>query len=219
MTTSDSSAAKKYWDKDWGENWQDKSWPPSEFAEKAYSIIKNKGLKDILDIGSGKGRDSLFFAEKGLGVTAVDISDIALKMIQEKNPRIKCFSGDITEIEFPDNSFDVIYGHLILHYFNHADLANIIKKIHRILRRDGYVFIKCKSVEDPLFGKGKKIEKNVYFHEHLRNFFTKEYMRKILKDFDIIEVNQIKMKEQQIGYKYRAAFIEGIAKKKSLSLI
>ncbi len=214
MATYKGRDAKKYWDNDWKRKWNDVWWPASDFAEKTYPTMQKENLKKILDIGSGNGRDSLYFAGKGLNVTAVDISESAISMLKKENKKnIKCFCRDVGNIEFPDNSFDVVYGHLILHYFTDKELKIIMSKIYRMLKSSGYLFVKCKSTKDPLFGKGEKIEENTYFDGHLRHFFTEEYMQEILKDFRILEINEISLKKQTIGHKYKAAFIEASVRK------
>jgi hypothetical protein len=71
------------------------------------------------------------------------------------------------------------------------------------------LFVKCKSIKDPLFGKGKHIGDNRYHLGHTRNFFTVAYMMEKLKRFKIISINEI-------AHDYRgnqSAFIEAIAKK------
>ena len=45
--------------------------------------------------------------------------------------------------------------------------------------------MKCKATDDPLFGKGEKVGENMYRSGHTRHFFTTEYMRENLKDFEI----------------------------------
>jgi len=205
--------AKKYWEKEWKGK---PRWPVSSFAEKALPIIKKAGLTEVLDLGCGAGRDSLYFEENGLSVTALDVSESGIsKLREEKRANIRCIACDIRDIDFPDDSFDVIYAHLILQYLNHAEVEIIIEKLHKMLRKGGYIFVKCKSAEDPLYGQGKKIEENVFIHEHIRHFFTAEYMREILKNFDIKEVNVLPPEKRPVGHKFAvSAFIEGIAKKR-----
>ena len=42
---------------------------PSIAAIKAVAIFKNNGVRKILELGGGQGRDTLYFAQQGLEVT------------------------------------------------------------------------------------------------------------------------------------------------------
>ena len=48
------------WNKNWAE-WKE-DYIPSPFAEKAFKLMKIKDMHDVLDLGCGKGRNSLYFA-------------------------------------------------------------------------------------------------------------------------------------------------------------
>ena len=61
---------------------------------------------------------------------------------------------------FENQSFDVIYAHLSLHYFDDLIIDRIMDNLHRILRKGGMIFIKCKSIDDPLFGQGEEVGPN-----------------------------------------------------------
>ena len=56
---------------------------PSPFAKFVYSNYLNAG-KDLLELGCGNGRDSLYFVSKGINVTAIDASDVAINALATK---------------------------------------------------------------------------------------------------------------------------------------
>ena len=191
----------------WKNNWLDRQiGPASNFARRAYLMIKNKKLKSLLDLGCGNGRDSMYFSKKGLEVTAIDISESGIKALKARSQNTRCVQKDIRKINFPKNSFDVIYANLSLHYFDNKTLDEIFDNLYKILRKEGLIFVKCKSVKDSHFGKGKKIEENVYKEGHVRHFFTKEYMIEKLKKFNVLKVRKTR--------KEKFAFIEAVAIKK-----
>jgi len=183
--------------------------PVNNFAVNSFKLIKIKNKKTILDLGCGDGRDSLYFFNKGLNVTAVDFSSSGIKKIRSQNLKINCIFSDIRKVKFPKNSFDIIYAHLSLHYFDDKTTIKIFDNLYKILKKDGLIFVKCKSTDDYLFGKGQKVAENMYKKGHTRHFFSKEYMAEKLVKFNIIKIR----KTSSIYHNYKSVFIEGIASK------
>ncbi len=178
-------------------------------------MIKQTGAKTLIDLGCGNGRDSLFFARKGLHVTAADFSESDLdqlrKLVEKKKlANIEVVRQDITRLKFEPNSFDVIYAHLSLHYFTDKATKRIFNQLHSLLKKDGLLFVKCKSTDDMLYGRGRAQEKNMYsFRGHVRHFFDKEYMSALLAKFSMVDVR----KSASVYHSYKSSFIEAIAKK------
>ena len=108
---------------------------------------------------------------------------------------------------FQENLFDVIYAHLSLHYFDDEITLQIFNRLYYCLKPNGMIFVKCKSIEDPLFGKGKKLGENMYLEGHLRHFFDKEFMKMNLNKFKIIKIKKSSSKYHHC----KSNFIEAIA--------
>ena len=72
----------------------------------------------ILDLGSGPGRDSMFFRSKGYGVFSFDISWEMLRLCKEKE--LKPIQGDLEDLPFLDNTFHGVWAY--------TSLLNIPKK-------------------------------------------------------------------------------------------
>lgn len=200
----------------WEINWSKETirLPVNSFARKAYELIGSK-RRTLLNLGCGNGADSLYFAKKGLMVTAVDWSSNALHQLGETIKRhgiknVKVVQQDIAKMSLKSNSFDIVYAHLSLHYFDDKTTRKIFDYIHEVLEPDGLFFVKCKSVWDKFYGLGRKIDEDVYeYHGHLRHFFSKDYMIDLLKKFQVIKVRRT----SSFYYDYRHFFIEAIAKK------
>ncbi|MGD9107689.1 MAG: class I SAM-dependent methyltransferase [Gammaproteobacteria bacterium] len=194
----------KHWDAKWAT--QNKS-KKNNFAKRAYALMKQYGLRTILDIGCGDGRDSLYFANQGLQVTAVDFAENTIRKLKENNTQISWLSQDIREIAFDTNSFDAVYAHLSIQYFNDKITEHIFNALYDILKKGGLVFIKCKSTDDPLFGKGDKMGQNMYMTTHLRHFFSKNYMVEKLKKFHLLNIR----KTTSVYEGRKSCFIEAVA--------
>jgi ubiquinone/menaquinone biosynthesis C-methylase UbiE len=95
--------------------------------------------KNLLEIGCGAGIDLVRFARGGAQVTGIDLSktaiDLACKNFEqsELNVDLRVMNGEC--MEFPDNTFDVVYAHGVLQYT--ADTEKMIAEIHRVLKLGG----------------------------------------------------------------------------------
>ena len=105
--------------------------------------------KRVLDLGCGFGWHSRYAIENGAeSVVGVDISQKMLKEAKNKTKSegIKYICMPIEDIDFPDNSFDVVISSLVFHYIQ--SFEDILNKINLCLSTGGdFVF----SVEHPIF--------------------------------------------------------------------
>lgn len=195
------------WNKNWAK-WKE-NFKPSPFAQKAFKLMKIRDMHDVLDLGCGKGRDSLYFASNGMNVTATDISDEALKSLEAlRHPKIRTVRADISEADLEPERYDAVFACLSLHYFGDAVTRMIVGKVHRSLRAGGMFFIRCKSVKDKAFGVGEKVGDNMYFDGWTRHFFTPGYMTDVLSEFETAAVSETR--EDYFG---ECHFVDGIAVK------
>ncbi len=195
-----------YWNRLWA---KPSTKSANNFASRAYQYIKAGNYSTILDLGCGDGRDSIYFTRKGLKVTALDFSPVAINRLKIQKPAIHWILGDIRNIEFKEKSFDVVYAHLSLQYFDDKTTHQIIANIYKILSDNGLLFIKCKSTADQLYGQGEKVGEDMFWKEHLRHFFSKGYMAIILHQFKVIKIR----KNTSIYHEKTSSFIEAIATK------
>ena len=91
--------------------------------------------KRVLDLGCGYGWHCIYAMEHGASsVVGVDISHKMLEVAKEKThfPQVEYKCCAIENVEFPEESFDVILSSLAFHYV--ADYEILVKKIYRILK-------------------------------------------------------------------------------------
>jgi len=196
----------------WFSKWQNSNGKAvNNFARRSFfEIKKHSELKTLLDLGCGRGQDAEYFAKKGLHVTAVDFSESGIQFVP-KNANLKTIYQDIQNIDFKNNSFDVIYAHLSLHYFDDSTTTQIFDKLYLVLRKGGLIFIKCKSTNDALYGVGEKIESDMFYKDrHIHHFFSKEYMKEKMAKFNLIKIR----KTSSVYHSYKSSYIEAIATKK-----
>jgi SAM-dependent methyltransferase len=163
------------------ETYKEKDWVkvPSIFAEQAIDYFPKTGK--VLELGAGHGQDSIFFASKGYEVVSTDIETMSLNeniavAPEDIEGKISTAALDLAQpIEFTDESFDVVYAHLSLHYLDQSTTEKMFTDIHRILKPGGVLAFLVNSVEDPECGTGTRLEDDYYEIEgRAKRYFTKE---------------------------------------------
>lgn len=187
----------------------------SDFALKTYSFIMQKKYHNLLDLGCGRSLEPIFFADKGLIVKAIDISQNRLESLRKyiqvsnlKNIHVEC--NDIRNLPFDEIRYDVIYANLSLHYFDDKTTNEIFIKLYNILNSEGLLCIKTKSTKDHSYGNGELIEENMFdLNGHIRHYFDIHYMKKLLQSLHVISLEET----FSINSNNKSAFIECIARK------
>lgn len=151
---------------------------PTPLARECASLLLPASF--VLELGCGSGWDAAFFARNGHTVCATDFSAVALgaNRARYRNVSHLHFVQLDTGRPFPfaDGAFDAVHAHLSLHYFPDGATRALFRAIRRVLRRGGLLGYLCKSVEDPLYGRGRQIEPDMFEHEgHVRHFFSEGY--------------------------------------------
>ncbi|MBI5038009.1 MAG: class I SAM-dependent methyltransferase [Candidatus Kerfeldbacteria bacterium] len=153
---------QSYWNKQ-HEIYSKADWinQPSLFAEWCLQFFPPSGT--LLDMGGGQGQDAKYFAEKGYQVTLIDSAETALIKAQERMLRtsnnIRIQHHDISKrLPYLENTFDVVYAHLSLHYFDTTTTYEIFNDIHRVLKTGGICAFLVNSQSDPEFRSGIPIE-------------------------------------------------------------
>lgn len=108
----------------------------------AADFASASGLK-VLEIGCGLGTDGAQFAEAGADYTGVDLTEAAVELARK---RFELFdlpgrfqTADAENLDFADESFDLVYSHGVLHHTPETEKA--IKEIHRVLRPGGRAMV------------------------------------------------------------------------------
>lgn len=115
-------------------------------------VKKASGVK-VLDYGAGGGRNSIYLAEQGYEVLAVDRNKEFLKSIPKcENLKTECV--DVTKWEISGN-FDYVVVTNILHFFESDVASKCMKKIVNATAPDGiiaftYILDDKKEVPDNL---------------------------------------------------------------------
>ena len=116
----------------------DKEW----HIPTAADFANTRGLR-VLEIGCGMGTDGAQFAKAGANYTGVDLTDAAVELAR-KRFQVSGLEGefrvaDAERLDFPDESFDVVYSHGVLHHT--PDIEAAVREIHRVLKPGGRAIV------------------------------------------------------------------------------
>ena len=99
--------------------------------------------KQVLDVGCGVGNDLTRFAKGGAQVVGIDLAEHSIELARKNfdfrrlNATFVVMDGE--EMQFPDDSFDFVYCHTVLHFTPNPE--RMIREIHRVLRPNGQAII------------------------------------------------------------------------------
>mgnify|MGYP001294072421 CR=1 FL=1 len=163
---------------------------PSPFAKYVASKLSTK--QNILEIGCGNGRDSKYFSSKGHHVTGLDRSGEAIELCKNlySDEPIKFFYGTIPDIAKTNKKkFDLIYSRFVIHAMSLNEELEMLKISYKLLNKDGYLFIECRSTNDPLSQKGEILSHTERVFGHYRRFIILEEfkLRLVKTGFEVVE--------------------------------
>ena len=105
-------------------------------------VSKQKGLKNILELGCGDGIYSKVLAKNSDILLATDFSD---KMVTVAKNKLQSFSNikvekaDCFNLQYPDNSFNTIFMANLLHIIPNPE--KVIAESKRVLKKKGKIII------------------------------------------------------------------------------
>jgi len=115
-----------------------KEWHIPEAADFAGA----RGLR-VLEIGCGLGTDGVRFAKAGADYTGIDLTDAAIELARKRfelsGLRGELRVSDAENLDFADESFDLVYSHGVLHHT--PDIARAVSEIHRVLKPGGRAIV------------------------------------------------------------------------------
>ena len=135
---------------------------PSYAAQRALACFEKGRVGDLLELGAGQGRDSLFFALHALTVTCVDYSEEGLRAIRGRarkeglEGRVVTVRHDLRRpLPFAASSMDACYSHMLYCMdFTTAQMKSLSAEVRRVLKPGGINVFTTRHTGDPHFEKG-----------------------------------------------------------------
>lgn len=173
---------------------------PSAFAEYIVSYLSKNNIHiNLFDVGCGNGRDTNFIAHNQINILGIDQSDLVItENLKHVNQNMDNFlnylPADFTTFNYDNYSFknsqdfSGLYSRFTWHAINYDEekmlLDNImsLKKLH-------YLFIEARTVEDSIYGDGRKVGEHEFVTSHYRRFIEPLDLIKKIKNCGF-EINE-----------------------------
>lgn len=138
--------ARKFGKSQYGKRWPEKT---PEWYKKIHDanflvhadfkdfLLSKKDIKNVLEIGCGKGVYPIFNHDlfDGMKYTGIDISDSAIDYCKQ-NSSFEFFCGDFIKMDFT-KKFDLVFSHAVIDHV--YDIESFLRKIIEISNKYVYV--------------------------------------------------------------------------------
>ncbi len=171
---------------------------PSEFGQRALETFRSAGVKEVLELGCGQGRDAWLFARDGFKVIALDYSESGICQMREMvrelclEPNVECVVQDVRSgIPLPDVSVDAVYSHMFFTMeLSEKEIRFIMGECHRVLRPGGLNIFSVRNDHDPHFQKGVHRGEDMWQSPagFVVHFFSKEKIERMAEGYEVVQL-------------------------------
>ena len=170
---------------------------PSIAAVKALKLFKEQNIKNIVELGAGLGRDTIFFAKNLIKVYALDYSKASIESIINKSKKLnieQLITSRVFDIRkklpFENNTVDGCFSHMLYCMaLSNSDLENLNDEIFRILKPGGINIYTARHTGDGDYKNGIHRGEDLYENGgFIVHFFSKDKIKSLLKGFKNLKI-------------------------------
>lgn len=147
-----------------------------EISDKFINYLPESA--EILDLGCGSGRDSLYFIENGFDVTAVDGSEELCELASIHIGQ-DVLNMQFSELDFQE-VFDGVWACASLLHITSTELEDVLNRIVKSLKPGGVLYMSFKHGEFSGFRNGR------YFND-----YKTKPMKELISKFEDLELIDI----------------------------
>ncbi len=184
------------WNRIWMNEEDRAGWTrPEQDVIDIVPLLRSRGVRDVLDLGCGIGRHSLFLASQKFEVCSLDASAAGLEIARSSAVNaglaIECCLSRMTELPFRACSFDYILAWNVIYHGDPNVVQRSLNEIFRILRPGGIFQGTMLSKQNVLYQKGCMVAKDTFVlagideKDHPHFYCNANELTKLLTGFDI----------------------------------
>ena len=186
----------QHWDKNFSNKPEMFGQEPSVAAVKSLNFFKGK---KIVELGAGLGRDTIFFAQNSIQVEALDYSQKAIEIINNKSKKLNLTQFIKTKIfdvrkklPFKDSSVQGCFSHMLYCMaLSNYDLENLNNEILRILKPEGINIYTVRHTDDGDYKNGTHIGEDIYENGgFIVHFFSRDKINQLSRGFEILDIEK-----------------------------
>jgi len=144
----------------------------SEEKKEIISYLPDLTMKTVLELGSGIGRYTGYFAKQAKQVTTVDFIS---HFVEENKRKHSHFSNidfvckDVMDLEFDQESFDFVFINWLFMYLDDEEVRILAQRLTGWLRKKGILFFRESCAAKTLFPSGidPAIYRTLHFYTQL----------------------------------------------------
>ena len=189
----------QHWEKNFSSKPEMFGKEPSTAAISAAKTFRENNVERILELGSGQGRDSLFFAKSGFTIEALDYSSSAVKDIINKSKKykldnlLKAKIFDVREkLPYKNETFDGCYSHMLYCMaFSVDEIEKLNNEVNRVLKKGGINIFTVRNTSDGDYNNGIHRGEDLYENDgFIVHFFSEDKIKRLLSGFELIDINR-----------------------------
>jgi SAM-dependent methyltransferase len=180
---------------------------PNRFLA-AHRHFLNAGAS-ALSVADGEGRNSVWLAEQGLAVTALEISPIALekaaRLARGRRVEVEFVQADIMAMDWPVAAFDVVVG-IFIQFVGPEDREQLFARIKQAVKPGGLVLLHGYTP--------KQLDYRTGGPSAVENLYTEAMLQEAFADFEPLVLKEYEDDlTEGSGHRGRSAVIDLIARR------
>ncbi len=188
---------RSHWESTYGQEPDLYGGEPSYAARRAAQRFREEGIRDILELGAGQGRDTAFFARNGFRILAVDYSRRGLQSVRDKlrrsnlTDRVGLLCHDVRHpLPLIDESFDACYSHMLFNMaLTTSQLESLSGEIRRVLVPGGLNVYSARNTQDAHYRRGIHHGEDLYENDgFIVHFFSERKVRRLARGYALLDL-------------------------------
>jgi SAM-dependent methyltransferase len=179
---------------------------------------------NVLDLGCGEGRYSLYLSDFVKNIISVDSSSFGIKKLRnlcnKENKNITAICDDVRSYLFPVDTFDLVVMATLLDHLDKAEQQDLMARVFNSLKTGGRVYANVFTTHDPGYERTRKkaSQTNSNISETssaIKHYFEPSELQNLFNKFDILEYREFIEEDMSHGPVHNHGWAYVIAEKTS----